>query len=243
VGRHRSDEASWDEWYRRAGRRALATRAPRDERGYFECGARQVQEILDLIGHPTGARLLEIGCGDGRMTLELARRFSSVVALDVSPLILDACRRNLAAVDNVELVLGGPDALRSFPAGSFDCVLSATVFQHIKDRAVIDGYVRETVRLLGGGGGAALQFRNPSLRTKLRDVAVDVARVPSRIPGAGRRWRGCTVRYDDVSALVAGHVARCAWHTATHHAWLLLVATEQPETEQPETEQPGPPPT
>jgi SAM-dependent methyltransferase len=223
VGRaERSDAARWDEWYGRAGRKALASRAPQDEQGYFASGAQQVDAILEMIGRPRGTCVLEIGCGDGRMTRALALRFARVLALDASPVVLEACRQNLAGAGNVEFVLGGPGDLGPLPGRSLDCVVSATVFQHITDPAAIHGYVAQTVRLLAPTGGAALQFRNPSFTTKLRDAAVDVARVPSRLPGVGDRWRGCTVTYDDVKALVEGRVGQVEWRPAGQHAWLLL---------------------
>jgi SAM-dependent methyltransferase len=214
--------ALWDELYRRAGRRALATRAPSENDAYFASGATEVAEILRIVNRPAGARVLEIGCGDGRMTRELSARFSTVVALDVSPAVLTACRENLADRDNVQLLLGGPCELASLPPASFDVVLSATVFQHVRERHVIESYVLETARLLAAPGAAVLQFRNPSAAMKLRDAAVDLCRVASLLPGPRNRWRGCDVRYADVVGLIEGRVSRVDWLPGRYHNWLLL---------------------
>jgi ubiquinone/menaquinone biosynthesis C-methylase UbiE len=156
------------------------------------------------------------------MTRELSARFATVVALDISPVVLSACRENLSDRTNVELILGGPSQLASLPPASFDFVLSATVFQHIPDRDVIERYVSETARLLATPGSAALQFRNPSIEMKLRDLVVDLSRAATRLPGPRDRWRGCDARYADVAPLVEGRVGRADWRPGRSHNWLLL---------------------
>jgi len=71
-------------------------------------------------------RAPEIGCGDGRMTKNLAELSGSVVAMDIAPTVLDACRRNLHAAHNVDFVLGSVDAFAAFADDYFDFILSTT---------------------------------------------------------------------------------------------------------------------
>ncbi len=114
-----------------------------------------------LPGH---ARALEIGCGVGRCSAALARRFDRVDAVDVSPTMLALAGR-LGLPANVHLQLGSGRDLSGLPDGAFDLAFSHLVFQHVADRSAIASYLDELARTLRPGGVAALQFdtRSPSV--------------------------------------------------------------------------------
>ena len=82
-----------------------------------------------LDSRPGSATALDAGCGIGRFTIELAERFSKVVALDASPSSLRACRENLDQrhLQNVDLHWADLTALDQCPAGVFDVVLGMEV--------------------------------------------------------------------------------------------------------------------
>jgi 2-polyprenyl-3-methyl-5-hydroxy-6-metoxy-1,4-benzoquinol methylase len=48
--------------------------------------------LLDLIGPVAGQRVLDIACGHGRMTRELARRGAAVTGIDISAALLERAR-------------------------------------------------------------------------------------------------------------------------------------------------------
>lgn len=51
-------------------------------------------ELLSILPHDLkGARVLDAGCGAGQMAMELAERGAHVVAVDISPSLLDVARR------------------------------------------------------------------------------------------------------------------------------------------------------
>lgn len=216
------DTVPWDSYYRRAGRSALASRAPMDDEAYFAQGAEQLREIIVFVGAPTGGRVLEIGCGDGRMTRTLAQMYDSVIALDVAPSVLDACRANLEGRANVEFVLGSAEALARYPDESVDFVLSATVLQHIPDCSTVLAYIAEAGRLLRPGGTAGLQLRDPSLGTRLRDVAVDLIRLPTRLPSFQRHWRGCRLGESEARGRLEGSGLSVEWRRQSRFAWLVI---------------------
>ncbi len=65
-----------------------------------------------------GRRLLEIGCGDGRLTMQLARRAASVVAIDPDREALadaQAAATN-EGIRNVQLFHGSGEAVRRIGA-------------------------------------------------------------------------------------------------------------------------------
>jgi SAM-dependent methyltransferase len=220
--------ARWDRYFSRAGRAALATRAQRDDEGYFAEGARLLLELMEFVGAPRQGRALDIGCGDGRLTRTLASQYSSVVAHDVAPRVLEACRRNLQGIGDVEFVEGSVEALTRCPDSSFDFVVSTTVFQHISSCTTVRSYLSEASRLLRPGGVAALQLRDPGAKTRLRDFAVDVARLPTRLPSFGRSWRGCRLREAEARRAAGGTDRVVEWHPVGRFVWLVIRNVRSP---------------
>src|SRR6187551_2294381 len=70
-----------------------------DPAAYVGDPRRGDEELRSLFGRlgrdPRGGTCVEVGCGPGRMTAGLARRFDRVVAVDVSPEMLAQARRNV----------------------------------------------------------------------------------------------------------------------------------------------------
>lgn len=71
-----------------------------------------------------GARVLEIGCGDGRLTRRIAGTARRLVAIDPNAAFLAAARRQLPARlrRTVRFEVGDAETLR-FREGSFDVVV------------------------------------------------------------------------------------------------------------------------
>jgi ubiquinone/menaquinone biosynthesis C-methylase UbiE len=68
--------------------------------------------LLDRMGLAAGMRLLDVGCGPGRVTLPAAQRVGpggSVVAMDIQPAMLREVAKRVAAsgLTNVQTVLVG----------------------------------------------------------------------------------------------------------------------------------------
>ena len=95
-----------------------------------------------------GRAVLELGCGTGRNTGEIARRAASVTALDLSEAMLsEAVRRaECAGVRFLQHDLTGG---LPFPASGYDVVLESLVLEHMKDLGPLFG---EVFRVLGPGG-------------------------------------------------------------------------------------------
>ena len=102
-------------------------------------------------------RVVEIGCGVGRMTEFLARDFGFVDAVDVAPAMIQGARRRLGHLPNIAFHAGRGSDLEPVEDGSADLVFSYIVFQHIPSRTVIESYVREAARVLRDGGAFKFQ--------------------------------------------------------------------------------------
>jgi ubiquinone/menaquinone biosynthesis C-methylase UbiE len=132
--------------------RDLAARLERRAKAEDEVAARDT--YLGLLNISAGERVLDVGCGSGAVTREIARRVGTTglaVGLDPSPALL-AIARGLAQESgfggHVEFHEG--DALRlPFPDRSFDAAVCVTVLSHVpKGEAAIP----ELVRVLRSGG-------------------------------------------------------------------------------------------
>ena len=126
---------------------------------FFASGRQTVSEeiLTDMINicqgtEPKQMRVLEIGCGAGRVTRALAELFGEVHAVDVSAEMIAQATAALAATPNAHVYQNNGMDLSVIPAGDgFDFAFSSIVFQHIPSREVIENYVREVNRLLKPG--------------------------------------------------------------------------------------------
>lgn len=124
---------------------------------------RSGQAVADSILADVGDRItrwdtaLEIGCGVGRLTLPMSRRFSRVLAVDVAPSMLHKLERNAttACADGIEGFL--PEGAWD-KQGPVDFAYSSIVFQHIEDYALIDAYIARIAGCLRPGGITNLHF-------------------------------------------------------------------------------------
>ena len=101
-----------------------------------------------LRGLGPAARVLDLGCGDGRLSAELDA--TELTAADVSRVALDRARARLPDATLVELE---PDAPLPFADGAFDLVLAAETAEHVRDLQL---FLSEIRRVLAPGGELAL---------------------------------------------------------------------------------------
>jgi SAM-dependent methyltransferase len=128
-----------------------------DEGRFWSEGARDLDTFLGVLGLVVepGHRVLDMGCGVGRLTRVLAVRAAAVTALDVSAEMLAQAKGLNASLTNVDWVLGDGSSLTGVDDASHDLVVSHVVLQHIPDPQIQLGYVAEFGRVLRPGGVAA----------------------------------------------------------------------------------------
>lgn len=125
-----------------------------DQTGAFEVHRLVMADLPLLTGgrDPKSLRVLEIGCGAGRMTKHLAAVFGEVVGVDVSGEMIRQARERLASVGNVEFHETSGVDFPMLEDESFDLVLSAYVFQHVPSATVIRSNLDDGWRVLKPGG-------------------------------------------------------------------------------------------
>jgi SAM-dependent methyltransferase len=102
-----------------------------------------------------GMSVLELGCGIGHFTRELACSGANIVAIDISPELLEIARANCSA-PNVRYEIQNACAL-SYPDAVFDSVVGSSVLHHLE----IEEALREIYRVLKPGG--AICFTEPNM--------------------------------------------------------------------------------
>jgi SAM-dependent methyltransferase len=120
-------------------------------------GASELAGLLGRLGgDPHGGTCVEVGCGPGRMTGALAERFDRVLAVDVSPAMLEQARGTVTA-PNVRFAAVSGERLDGIEDATADTLVCYLVLQHLPSRAVVEGYLREFARVLAPGGEAYVQ--------------------------------------------------------------------------------------
>lgn len=89
------------------------------------------QYIATILSHCdlNDKEVLEIGCGKGRITRDLAKYVRRVIATDPDALALEKARATIAA-GNVKF-MQAPTGVPDFPAGSFDVVIYTLSLHHV----------------------------------------------------------------------------------------------------------------
>jgi cyclopropane fatty-acyl-phospholipid synthase-like methyltransferase len=176
--------ADWDARARENARYYVNTATEEwTDDAFFASGERTVAEeiLTDMTNICQGRdakqmKVLEIGCGAGRVTRALANLFGEVHAVDVSGEMIVRATRALENHPHARAYQNNGMDLAIVPEENFDFAFSTIVFQHIPSRDVIENYVREVSRLLRPGALFKFQVQgDTSIKTTEDDTWLGVA--------------------------------------------------------------------
>jgi SAM-dependent methyltransferase len=123
---------------------------------WFDGGS--LTEFLSGLGIDVrGKRVLDLGCGMGRISTHLARYGAEVYGTDISEEMIRLARQNLSHVPGLHFDVGDGISLVQYPDGFFDGVWSYITLRHIPSHEVVVGYLREIGRTLAPGGWILLE--------------------------------------------------------------------------------------
>ena len=105
--------------------------------------------ILTLTGPVAGKRVLDVGCGDGVLSVTLARQGAHVTGVDVDRSMLDAARDRARSAHADATYIEGNARSLPFADDTFDVVVAVTVLCFVPDA---DSAVSEMARVLRPGG-------------------------------------------------------------------------------------------
>jgi SAM-dependent methyltransferase len=216
----------WDARARTEGRYFIATgRETWTDDEFFASGEENVrQHILtdmeNICGgmEPRTMRVLEIGCGAGRLTKALAAIFGEVHGVDVSPEMIRLGREKLSGVGNVRLHVNNGVDLSVVPDVPFDFAFSFIVFQHVPEKEIIESYVREVQRVLRPGSLFKFQVEGGPAAN-----------------GPADTWRGVSFTEAELRELATrtGFELRYTEGAGTQYFWLWMFKPSSPERPEP----------
>lgn len=139
---------------------------------FFSDGDREARRVLGMCDangvQLAPGKMLDFGCGVGRMTRAFSRFFSAAVGIDVSEKMVGLARKFNADRDNCEFVASANPRM-PFPDTTFDLVFSVLVLQHLPTKSLILSYISEFIRVAKDGGVIVFQLTNEvPLRDKIQ---------------------------------------------------------------------------
>lgn len=163
--------------------------------GTWAASAPLLSDVGAFLGDLRGRRVVEYGCGLGKVTSLLARSGALVTAFDLSERSVEVARRRIeleGLVDLVEFHVAPGEEL-PFEDASFDLAFGMAVLHHLEPVAG----ARELARVLKPGGRAA--FSEPLGTNPL------VRFVRDHVPYPHKHERGADIplRYQDVETWLA----------------------------------------
>ncbi len=130
-----------------------------ESQGYLDSFERY--DLFEMLGEVKGLRVLDLGCGTGRMSEYLIKFGAEVVGLDISEEMLKIARKKLP---KVEFVQGDSDKL-PFEDDSFDMVVASFLVVHLP---TMDATFDEAYRVLKPGGNFIVTNINQRKAPKLK---------------------------------------------------------------------------
>jgi cyclopropane fatty-acyl-phospholipid synthase-like methyltransferase len=162
---------AWDQRARENAKHYIATlQSEWTDEDFFASGEATVEGHIqtDLQNicqgkNPKDMRVLEIGCGAGRITRALANLFGEVHAVDISGEMIGRATEALRNHPNAHVHLNNGIDLSPVPPEPFDFAFSLYVFQHIPSYEIIESYISEVSRLLRPGALFKFQVQGSPL--------------------------------------------------------------------------------
>jgi SAM-dependent methyltransferase len=116
--------------------------------------SRTLEEVLRLAAPRVDQRWLEVACGPGIISRQLAPRVAAIHGVDVTPAMIEVARREATAAgaDNASFALGDATAL-DLPDSSFDGAITRFSLHHIPAPGRV---LQELARVVRPGGAVVV---------------------------------------------------------------------------------------
>ena len=191
---------TWDDLAERDALGAILTDPSRsngrwDIDEFMQTGEDEIDTVLQHLQHighwpDLSGKALDFGCGVGRLTQAMARRFASCAGLDISTHMIGVAE-SLNQHAHCTYQVGTGNEL-PFADGTFSFVYSNIVLQHVPRKYAV-GYLREFERVMEPGGvlvfGVQDGFAAPDLASSMVRLR-HILRIRSRLRSSFGQSRG-----------------------------------------------------
>ena len=127
---------------------------------FFVTGEREAERVLALCNSNglqiSFGKLLDFGCGVGRMTRAFSNFFASCTGIDVSENMVNLAREYNAKQPRCDFI-ASQTATLPFENRTFDAVFSVLVLQHLPTKRMILRYISEFLRVTKDNGVVIFQ--------------------------------------------------------------------------------------
>lgn len=135
---------------------------------FFATGEREIQELIEYITalgvHLPHNLALDFGCGVGRLTQALAKRFAQVYGLDISSAMIRLANKYNTDTEKCVYRTNIEPDLKSFKDNSFDLIYSSLVLQHMEP-VYSKLYINEFIRVIAPHG--IIIFQLPGMQLEV----------------------------------------------------------------------------
>lgn len=134
---------------------------------YYDLNPNPLNDVPFYVEHlpGPGARVLELGCGTGRVSIPLAQRCGFLHGLDLSGAMLDLCREKIARTGlSAERIVVELSDISNFDLGTqFDLIIAPfRVIQNLETDEQLDGLFRCIRTHLAPEGRSILNVFHPN---------------------------------------------------------------------------------
>lgn len=152
-----------------------------DREEFFESGQSEIDILMASCGISAGdnGRVLDFGCGVGRLSRPLQKYFAEVHGVDISEEMIRLAKQ---FTHGCKFVVNDTGDLKLFRDDFFDFVYSNIVLQHQPEKRLAKAYIREFIRVIKPG--AKVVFQMPYRRT-LRHILQPRRRLYSLLKRCG----------------------------------------------------------
>ncbi|HKB18983.1 MAG TPA: class I SAM-dependent methyltransferase [Candidatus Dormibacteraeota bacterium] len=208
---------SREHWEKQASNWAAWARTPD-----FDAYWKYAPAFFEIVPPPRGVSL-EVGCGEGRVTRDLARRGYRVVAVDATRELIKLARD----ADRTHTYLRCDAAALPFAAAAFDLVV---LYNSLMDVDDMEGSVREAARVLRPGGHMCVCVTHPIADAgAFESGEPDAAFVIKDRYLGPRRWLELPVEREGLRMDFSGWAYPLeAYFTALERAGLMVEAIREP---------------
>ena len=173
----------------------------------------------DHLGDVDGIKVVDVGCGTGRHSLDLAARGAKVTTIDFSEGMLEKARRKPGA-DSVHFVAHDLSQPLPLPDSAFDRVVCALVLDHVEN---VTALFRELGRVCASDGFILITVMHPAMM--LRGIQ---ARFTD--PNTGLESRPASVANEISDYVMAAVRAKLAIEHISEHPVDESLAAESPRS-------------